>query len=405
MIDAAEVRRDFPLLGSPYHGGRMAYLDGATSSQTPVQVIERMSSYMMREHTNVHRGVSRLSQDATDRFEAAREKVRAFINAPSSKQIVWTRGTTEAINLVAQSWGRVHVHEGDEILLSAMEHHSNIVPWQLLAEEKGASIRVIPMDDRGGLILDGLGALITGRTKMVGLAHVSNALGTVNPVKEIIAEAHLKGVPVLIDGAQSVPHMGVDVLDMDADFLAFSGHKMCGPTGMGALYAKQSMLDAMPPWQGGGSAILSVGFEKSLFMQPPAKFEAGTPNIVGAIGMGASIDYLAALGMEGIARREGRLLELATERLSGIPGLRIIGTAPQKAAVLSFVMEGVHAHDVGSILDLGGVVVRAGHHCAQPTMTRFGVPATTRASFSFYNDEEDIEALVRGVHKVREIFS
>ena len=405
MFDVALVRQDFPLLKAPYHGKRIAYLDSAVSTQTPLPVIERMRRYMEIEHTNVHRGVSRLSQEATDCFEAAREKVRAFINAPSSKQIVWTRGTTESINLVAQSWGRMAIGQGDEILLSAMEHHSNIVPWQLLAEEKAASIRVIPMNDNGELILDDLGKLITDRTKIIGVAHVSNALGTINPIKEIIAVAHSRGVPVLVDGAQGVPHIKIDVQDLDADFYAFSGHKMCGPTGIGVLYAKQALLDAMPPWQGGGSMILSVSWEKTLFMPPPARFEAGTPNIVGAIGFGAAIDYLNSIGMDAIAAWETRLLRVATENLAAIDCLRIIGNAQNKAGVISFVMDSVHPHDVGSILDLEGVVVRAGHHCAQPVMERFSIPATTRASIAFFNNEADIEALVSGIYKVREIFS
>jgi len=405
MFDVARIRQDFPLLTAPYHGKRVAYLDSAVSSQTPLPVIERMRRYMTLEHTNVHRGVSRLSQEATDHFEAAREKVRAFINAPSGKQIIWTRGATESINLVAQSWGRMAVGEGDEILLSAMEHHSNIVPWQLLAEEKGAKVRVIPMNDDGELILDGLDKLITERTKIIGVTHVSNALGTVNPIAEIIAAAHSRGVPVIVDAAQSVPHMSIDVQDLDADFFVFSGHKMCGPTGIGVLYAKQSMLDAMPPWQGGGSMILSVSWEKTLFMPSPARFEAGTPNIAAAIGLGAAIDYLNNIGMNEIAAQERRLLEAATERLKAIDGLRIIGNARNKASVISFVLKDVHPHDVGSILDIEGVVVRAGHHCAQPVMERFSVPATTRASFAFFNNEDDIEALVSAIHKVREIFS
>jgi cysteine desulfurase/selenocysteine lyase len=357
------------------------------------------------EHTNVHRGVSRLSQEATDLFEAARDKVRAFINAPSSKQIVWVRGVTEAVNLVAQSWGRASVAEGDELLLSGMEHHSNIVPWQLLAEEKRGKIRVIPINDDGELILDELDNLINDRTKIVCVTHVSNVLGTINPIKEIIATAHSKGVPVLVDGAQSVPHLKVDVQDLDADFFVFSGHKMCGPTGIGALYAKQGILEKMPPWHGGGSMILSVTWEKTLFMPPPAKFEAGTPNIAGAIGLGASIDYLNGLGMKNIAAWEHNLLNIATEKLKAIDGLRIIGNAKQKASVISFVLNDIHPHDVGSILDMEGVVVRAGHHCAQPVMQRFSVPATTRASFAFYNNEEDIDALVSGIIKAKEIFS
>jgi cysteine desulfurase/selenocysteine lyase len=405
MFDVRAVRKDFPILLEPYRGGRLAYLDSAASSQMPAAAIDRMRRYMAQEHANVHRGVSDLSQRATDLFEAARGKAGAFINAPSAKQIVWTRGATEAINLVAQSWGRAAVGEGDEILLSAMEHHSNIVPWQLLAAEKRAVVRVIPIDDNGELELGALDGLITDRTKIIGVAHVSNVLGTINPVGEIIGKAHARGVPVLVDGAQSVPHLSVDVQALDADFFVFSGHKMCGPTGIGALYAKRELLDAMPPWQGGGSMILSVSWEKTLFMPPPAKFEAGTPNIAAAIGLGASIDYLNGIGMDAIAAQEDGLVRLALERLRAVEGVRIIGGARGRASVVSFVLDGVHPHDVGSVLDMEGVVVRAGHHCAQPVMERFSVPATTRASFAFYNDEDDVEALARAVRRVREIFS
>ena len=405
MLDIAKIRKDFPLLHKPYHGKRLAYLDSAVSSQMPRLAIDKMISYMETEHTNVHRGVSRLSQEATDSFEVARNKVRAFINAPSSKQIIWTRGATEAINLVSQTWGRANISEGDEILLSAMEHHSNIVPWQLLAEGKGAKISVIPMNDKGELMLEALPNLFTDRTRIVGITHVSNALGTINPVKEIISTAHSRGVLVLVDGAQSVPHMRVDVQELDADFFVFSGHKMCGPTGIGVLYAKQELLEAMPPWHGGGSMILSVSWEKTLFMPPPAKFEAGTPNIAGAIGLGASIDYLGNIGIDEISAWENHLLQVATERLLRIDGLKIIGNAKEKAGIISFVLEGIHPHDVGSILDLEGVVVRAGHHCAQPVMQYFCIPATTRASFSLFNGEEDIDALVCGIQKVMEIFS
>ena len=348
--------------------------------------------------------MSQLSQEATDRFEEAREKVRSFLNAPSTKQIVWTRGTTESINLVAQTFGRQHVHEGDEILLSAMEHHSNIVPWQLLAEERGARIRVIPMNDAGELMLDELDGLVTDRTRLIGVTQVSNVLGTVNPVKEIIARAHAKGVPVLVDGAQAVPHMAVDVQDLDADFFVFSGHKLMGPTGIGVLYGKKEHLEAMPPWQGGGSMILSVTWEKTTFIGPPGKFEAGTPPIAQAIGLGAAIDYVRGLGMDRIAAHGHELLAYATARVKRIPGLRIIGEARQKASVLSFVLEGVHPHDVGTILDHEGIVVRAGHHCAQPVMKRFGIPATTRASFACFNGPDDVDALVEGILKVKEIF-
>ncbi|BDU77713.1 cysteine desulfurase [Mesoterricola sediminis] len=403
-LDVPGIRRDFPALTTPFHGKPLIYLDSAVSSLTPLPVVERMSRYQSFEHTNVHRGVSTLSQEATDRFEEAREKVRAFINAPSVKQIVWTRGTTESINLVAQTFGRRNVHAGDEILLSAMEHHADIVPWQLLAEERGATLRVIPMNDDGELILDGLDDLINERTRLVGVTHVSNVLGTINPVKEIIARAHAKGVPVLVDGAQAVPHLHVDVVDLDADFYVFSGHKLSGPTGIGVLYGKRELLEAMPPWHGGGSMILSVTWEKTTYAPVPARFEAGTPPIAQAIGLGAAIDYVTALGLDRIAAHEHALLAYATERLQAIPGLRIIGTAREKASVISFVLDGIHPHDIGSILDHEGVVVRAGHHCAQPVMTRFQIPATTRASFAYFNTREDVDALVSGILKVQEIF-
>jgi cysteine desulfurase/selenocysteine lyase len=363
-----------------------------------------MSRYQSYEHTNVHRGVSTLSQEATDRFEEAREKVRDFLGAPSAKQILWTRGTTESINLVAQTFGRQRIHAGDEILLSAMEHHSDIVPWQLLAEERGARIRVIPMNDAGELVLDGLEDLLTERTRILGVTHVSNVLGTVNPVKEIIARAHAKGVPVLVDGAQAVPHLAVDVKDLDADFYVFSGHKICGPTGIGVLYGRRELLESMPPWHGGGSMILSVTWEKTSFAPIPGKFEAGTPPIAQAIGLGAALDFVRGVGLERIAAHEHALLAYATERLKAIPGLRIIGEAADKASVVSFVLEGIHPHDIGSILDHDGIVVRAGHHCAQPVMARFQVPATTRASFSFFNTRADVDALVSGILKVQEIF-
>ncbi len=403
-LDVARIRRDFSLLTTPFHGKPIHYLDSAVSGQMPEPVIERMAHYQRFEHTNVHRGVSTLSQEATDRFEEAREKVRAFLHAPSLKQIIWTRGTTEALNLVAQSWGRANIQSGDEILLSAMEHHSNIVPWQMLAAEKGASIKVVPMDDRGVLDLDALTTLLTPRVKVLGITQVSNVLGTVNPVKEIIAAAHAKGIVVVVDGAQAVPHMAVDVVDLDADFYAFSGHQLSGPTGIGVLYGKKELLEAMPPWQGGGSMILSVSWEKTTYMGIPGKFEAGTPPIAEVIGLGAAIDYLNALGLDRIAAHERELLEYATQELGKIEGLRIIGTAPDKASVLSFVLDGIHPHDVGSILDHEGVVVRAGHHCAQPVMKRFNIPATTRASFAYFNDREDVDALVAAIRQVKEIF-
>jgi cysteine desulfurase / selenocysteine lyase len=403
-LDLPTIRRDFPLLSRLLNGRHVVYLDSAVSGQMPLPVIERVTRYEREEHTNVHRGVSTLSQEATDHFEAAREKVRRFIGAGSAREIVWTRGTTEAINLVAQTFGRQRVQAGDEILLSAMEHHANIVPWQMLAEEKGATIKVIPMTDGGELVLDGLDGLLSARTKLLGLVHVSNVLGTVNPVKEIIARAHAKGVPVLVDGAQAVPHMPVDVQDLDADFYAFSGHKLSGPTGIGALYGKLAHLEAMPPWHGGGNMIRSVTWEKTTYMAAPGKFEAGTPPIAAAIGLGAAIDYLTALGLDRIGAHEHELLAYATERLERIPGLRILGKARHKASVISFVVEGIHAHDMGSLLDGEGVVVRAGHHCAQPVMARFNVPATTRASFAYFNTREDVDVLVSAVLKAIELF-
>ena len=403
-LDVARVRQDFPALGTPFHGKPLIYLDSAVSALTPRPVVERMTRYQSFEHTNVHRGVSTLSQEATDRFEEAREKVRAFINAPSAAQVIWTRGTTESINLVAQTFGRAQVKAGDEILLSAMEHHSNIVPWQILAEEKGARIRVIPMNDSGELILDNLEELLTERTRIVGVTHVSNVMGTINPVKEIIRRAHAKGVPVLVDGAQGVPHLPVDVTDLDADFYVFSGHKLSGPTGIGVLYGRRELLEAMPPWQGGGSMILAVTWDKTTFCAIPTKFEAGTPAIAQAIGLGAAVDYLQGIGMARIQAHEHDLLAYATERCGALPGLRIIGTAKDKASVLSFVLDDIHPHDIGSILDNEGIVVRAGHHCAQPVMQRFAIPATTRASFSYFNTREDIDALVSGILKVQEIF-
>ena len=403
-LDVARIREDFPLLTTPFKGKRLVYLDSAVSGQMPQVVIERMGHYARLEHTNVHRGVSTLSQEATDRFEEAREKVRRLINAPSARQIVWTRGTTEALNLVAQSFGRLRVGAGDEILLSAMEHHANIVPWQILAQEKGARIRVIPMNDQGELLLETLPELLTPRTRILGLTHVSNALGTINPVKAIVAQAHAKGVPVVVDGAQAVPHLKVDVQDLDCDFYAFSGHKMSGPTGIGALYGKSEHLEAMPPWQGGGNMILSVTWEKTTYMPYPGKFEAGTPAIAAAIGLGASVDYLENLGFDRIAAYEHELLLYATAALERIPGLRIVGTAKEKAAVISIVLEGIHPHDVGSILDHEGIVVRAGHHCAQPVMERMQVPATTRVSLAYFNTREDVDALVAALLKVKEIF-
>ncbi|NTW86421.1 MAG: cysteine desulfurase [Holophagaceae bacterium] len=403
-MDITAIRRDFPLLSRVLNGKPVIYLDSAVSGQMPLCAIERMAKYERDEHTNVHRGVSTLSQEATDFYEAAREKVRRFLGAASVREIVWTRGTTEAINLVAQTFGRTVVKAGDELLVSAMEHHANIVPWQMLAQEKGATLKVIPITDDGELILESLDELITERTKLLAVTHVSNVLGTVNPVKEIIARAHARGVPVLVDGAQAVPHLKVDVQDLDADFYVFSGHKLSGPTGIGALYGKLAHLEAMPPWHGGGNMIRSVTWEKTTYMAAPGKFEAGTPPIAAAIGLGAALDYLGNLGLDRIAAQEHDLLVYATERLERIPGLRILGKARDKASVISFVVEGIHPHDMGSLLDGEGVVIRAGHHCAQPLMARYNVPATTRASFAYFNTREDIDVLVSAVEKAIELF-
>ncbi len=403
-LDVTAIRRDFPLLSRVLNGKPVVYLDSAVSGQMPLCAIERMAKYERDEHTNVHRGVSTLSQQATDSYEAAREKVRRFLGAASVREIVWTRGTTEAINLVAQTFGRGVVQAGDEILVSAMEHHANIVPWQMLTQEKGATLKVIPITDDGELILESLDELITERTKLLAVTHVSNVLGTVNPIKEIIARAHAKGVPVLVDGAQAVPHLKVDVQDLDADFYAFSGHKLSGPTGIGALYGKLAHLEAMPPWHGGGNMIRSVTWEKTTYMAAPGKFEAGTPPIAAAIGLGAALDYLTNLGLDRIAAQEHDLLVYATERLERIPGLRILGKARDKASVISFVVEGIHPHDMGSLLDGEGVVIRAGHHCAQPLMARYNLPATTRASFAYFNTREDIDVLVSAVEKAIELF-
>ncbi|MBS1767577.1 MAG: SufS family cysteine desulfurase [Acidobacteria bacterium] len=405
-LDLARVRADFPLLSRELNGKQVVYLDSAVSGQMPMPVIERMRHYEMLEHTNVHRGVSTLSQQATDAFEGARTKVKRFLNAASDKEIIWTRGTTESLNLVAQSWGRANVKPDDELLVSAMEHHANIVPWQMLAEEKGATIRVIPMTDAGELVLEGFESLITPKTKALCLTHVSNVLGTVNPVKAIIARAKAvnPSLVAVIDGAQAVPHLPADVRDLGADFYAFSGHKLSGPTGIGVLYGRLDLLEAMPPWHGGGNMIRSVSWEKTTYMGAPTKFEAGTPPIAAAIGLGAALDYVTALGLDRIAAHEHELLSYATERLTKLPGLRVIGTAKDKASVLSFVVEGIHPHDMGTILDSEGIVVRAGHHCAQPVMTRLGIPATTRASFAYFNTEADVDALEAAVRKAIEIF-
>ena len=404
-FDVEEVRRDFPILREKVRGKPLVYLDNAATSQKPQLVIETLQKYYSLENANIHRGIHFLSERATQAYEDARAKVRGFLNAAESREIIFVRGTTEAINLVAQSYGRKFIGEEDEIILSAMEHHSNIVPWQILCEQVGARLRIIPMNDDGELLIDEYERLLSDRTKLVAVTHLSNALGTINPVKQIIQIAHRHGVPVLVDGAQAVPHLKVDVRDLDCDFYAFSGHKLYGPTGVGVLYGKASLLDAMPPYQGGGDMIRSVTFEKTLYNVLPYKFEAGTPNIAGGIGLGAAIDYLSQVGLELVAAYERELLDYATDAVSTITGVRIIGTAREKAGVLSFVLEGVHAHDIGTILDQEGIAIRTGHHCAMPIMQRFGVPATARASLAFYNTREEVDALVGAIHNVKRMFS
>jgi cysteine desulfurase/selenocysteine lyase len=403
-LDVEAVRRDFPILAETFHGKPLVYLDSANTSQKPRAVIEAERRVYEAGYANVHRGVYQLSARAEQAYEGARAKVQRFVNAASVKEIVFVRGTTEAINLVAHSFGGARVKQGDEVLITAMEHHSNIVPWQLLCERAGARLRVAPIDDAGELLLDELERLIGPRTRLLAVGHVSNALGTRNPVKRIVALAHARGVPVLVDGAQAAPHLAIDVRDLDCDFYAFSGHKMYGPSGIGVLYAKAEHLEAMPPWQGGGDMILSVTFEKTTYNAIPYKFEAGTPNIAGTIALGAAVDYLTGLGMERIAAHEHALLEHGTALLSEVPGLRLIGTAREKSGVLSFVLEGVHPHDLGTVLDYEGIAIRTGHHCAQPVMERFGLPATARASLGVYSRREDLEALARGLRKVREMF-
>ncbi len=403
--DIEKVRKDFPVLSREVNGKPLVYLDNSASSQVPQTVIDRTSKYLAEEHSNIHRGVHYLSQHATTAYEAAREKVKRFINAAAAKECIFVRGTTEGINLVAYSYGRKFIGEGDEIVLSAMEHHSNIVPWQIVAEERGAKIRVIPMNERGELIIEEYEKLLNERTKIVAIAHVSNSLGTVNPIKEMIATAHKFGVPVLVDAAQSVPHFPVDVQDLDADFFVFSGHKMFAPTASGIVYGKREWLDKLPPYQTGGGMIRTVSFEKTTYAPIPEKFEAGTPGIAAGIGLGAAIDYLNALDFNAAAEYEHSLLEYATARLSDIPEVRIIGTAANKASVLSFTIEGIHPHDIGTILDQQGIAVRAGHHCAQPVMQFFDVPATARASFAFYNTREEVDKLADAIQKVIEVFA
>ena len=402
---AERVRQDFPILRQTVHGKPLVYLDNAATSQKPKSVIDAMTNFYTQDCANVHRGAYLLSERATDSYEAARGKAQRFLNAADIREIVFVRGATEGINLVAHTFVKPRLAAGDEVLITAMEHHSNIVPWQIVTAERGAHLRVAPIDDRGELILEEFERLLGPRTRFVSVTHVSNALGSINPVHRIIQMAHAHGVPVLIDGAQSAPHARVDTQDLNCDFYVFSGHKVYGPTGIGVLYGKAAHLESMPPYQGGGDMILSVTFEKTEYNAPPYKFEAGTPNIAGAIGLGAAIDYVESLGLEDITAHEGELLCHATGALAAIPGVRIVGTSRQKAGVLSFVVEGIHAHDVATILDREGIAVRAGHHCAQPVMQRFGLAATARASFAMYNTIEEVDALASAVAKVKEIFN
>ena len=402
--DVERVRRDFPALHQQVHGKPLIYLDNAATSQKPQVVVDALTSYYSRENSNVHRGVHLLSEKATQAYEAGRAGVQHFLNAADTREIVFVRGATEGINLVASSYGRTWVGVGDEIIISAIEHHSNIVPWQILCEEKGAVLRVIPVNDDGELLLDEYARFLGARTKLVAVGHISNALGTINPIEQMIEMAHRQGVPVLIDGAQAAPHLRVDVRALDCDFYVFSGHKTLGPTGIGVLYGKAEWLERMPPYQSGGDMIASVTFEKTTYNALPYKFEAGTPHIAGVIGLGVALEYLKGLGLNRVVAYERELLAYGTAALDAVPGVRIIGTAKEKASVLSFVVDGVHAHDVGTILDRAGIAVRAGHHCAMPVMQRFGVPATVRASLAFYNTREELDALVAGLHDVREIF-
>ena len=403
-LDVERIRKDFPILHQEVHGRPLVYLDSAATSQKPQVVLDALAEYYARDNANVHRGVHRLSERATDAYEGARARIQRFLNAAHPREIIFVRGTTEGINLVAQTYGRRAVGPGDEVVITALEHHSNIVPWQMLCEEKGAGLRVVPIDDTGEVDVDAYERLLGERTRLVAVAHVSNALGTIVPVKRMIEAARRRGIPVLIDGAQAVPHLRVDVRALDCDFYTFSGHKTYGPTGIGVLYGKTELLEAMPPFQGGGDMIKSVSFEKTVYNDLPYKFEAGTPDIAGAIGLGVALEYLEGLGLDRVAAHEHALLVHGTERLSSLPGLRLVGTAREKASVLSFLVDGVHAHDVGSILDREGIAVRTGHHCAMPVMTRFGIAATARASLGLYNRVEDIDALVEGLAKVREIF-
>jgi cysteine desulfurase/selenocysteine lyase len=399
------IRRDFPILHQKVYGHDLVYLDNAATSQKPKSVIDAISHYYESGNANIHRGVHYLSEHATEEHEAARRTVQTFLNAADKREIIFVRSATEAINLVAQSYGRKHVKAGDEIVITAMEHHSNIVPWQMLCEEKEAILKVVPINDRGELILEELPKLLSPKTRLVAITQVSNALGTINPLRKIVEIAHAHNVPVLVDGAQAVPHLKVDVQALDVDFYVFSGHKVYGPTGIGVLYGKRALLEAMPPYQGGGDMIRSVTFEKTLYNDLPYKFEAGTPNIGGAIGLGVAIDYVTQLGLDNIAAHEHELLVYGTEALLAIPGVKLIGTAKEKAAVISFLIDGIHPHDIGTILDREGIAIRTGHHCAQPVMQRYKIPATARASFALYNTREEVDALVEGIKKVKEVFA
>jgi cysteine desulfurase/selenocysteine lyase len=403
-FDVDKVREDFPVLKQTIHGKPLVYLDSAATAQKPFAVIDAIRKFYEVDCANIHRGVHELSQRSTAAYEETRAKAKRFLNARTKNELIFVRGTTEGINLVTSSWGRHNVKEGDEIVISALEHHSNIVPWQMLCEEKGAKLRVIPMNDRGELILEEYEKLLGPRTRMVAFAHVSNALGTINPARQMIEMAHAAGALTLVDGAQAAPHMKIDVQALDSDFYTFSGHKVFGPTGIGVLHGKTKLLNAMPPYQGGGDMIRTVTFEKTTYNDLPYKFEAGTPNIASGIGLGAALDYVTRIGLDNIAAYEHELLQYGTQALSQIPGLRIIGTARDKAAVLSFVMEGIHPHDIGTVLDRQGIAVRTGHHCAQPVMDWFHIPATTRASLAFYNTPAEIDALAAGLNKVKEVF-
>ncbi len=403
-LNIETIRRDFPILNLKVHGRQLVYLDNAATTQKPQVVLDAIQRYYTEQNSNVHRGVHYLSQLATREYEGARVKIQRFINAAESHEVIFTHGATEGINLIASSYGRKFVHEGDEVIISAMEHHSNIVPWQMLCEQDGAKLRIIPINEKGELLIDDLEAMINARTRLIALVHLSNALGTINPVKRVIDIAHSHDVPVLLDGAQATSHLKIDVQDLDCDFYVFSGHKVCGPTGIGVLYGKSQWLESMPPFMGGGDMISSVSFEKTTYNSLPYKFEAGTPNIEGAIGLGVALDYLTGIGIDRIAAYENELLDYATEVIGSIPEVKLIGTAREKSSVLSFTLENIHPHDIGTILDQEGIAIRAGHHCAQPVMKFFNVPATARASFSFYNTKQEIDTLAEGIQRVIEVF-